>query len=136
MTYILVPIYGPVEAREGEPEVDIELLASQVAPLVSAAVVAYGTAALTKAEDAAATETVKLGQRLLGKLLTRKSAAPGVSGAVTDLAAALEDSDFQAALRAQIKKALYEDAELADELADLLPEKARPAVTAAMGGSL
>lgn len=109
---------------------DVELLTSQVGPLVSAAVAAYGTAALTKAEDAAATETVKLGQRLLSRLLKRKKAKPGISGAVTDLAGALEDPDFQAALRAQIKKALREDPKLAGELAELLPEEARSAVTA------
>lgn len=119
---------------------DIEVLASQVGPLVSAAVAAYGTAALTKAEDAAATETVKLGQRLLSRLLKRKSAAPGISGAVTDLAGALKDPDFQAALRAQIKKALRQDPDLAEELTELLPDADRIAVKAseraiAVGGN-
>ena len=113
---------------------DVEFLASQVGPLVSAAVAAYGTAALTKAEDAAATETVKLGQRLLGRLLKRKKAATGIAGAVTDLAGALNDPDFQAALRAQIKKALREDPHLAEELTSLLPEETVHAVTASERG--
>jgi dienelactone hydrolase len=113
--------------------VDLEALASQVGPLVSATVAAYGTAALTKAEDAAATETVRLGQRLLGRLLKRTKSAPGITGAVTDLANALEDEDFHAALRAQIKKALREDPQLATDLTGLLPDDARHAVTASEG---
>jgi hypothetical protein len=110
--------------------VDIEALATEIGPAVMAAINAYGTAVLTKAEDAAAGETVRLGQRLLAKLLGRAKSRAGIEGAVTDVADAVDDPDFQAGLRAQIKKALREDSELAAELVDMLPESARQAVTA------
>jgi hypothetical protein len=71
-----------------------------------------------------------LGQRLLAKLLGRAKSRAGIEGAVTDVADAAADPDFQAGLRAQIKKALREDSELAAELVDMLPESARQAVTA------
>jgi hypothetical protein len=100
----------------------IDTVAGQVGSLVMAAISAYGTAALSKAEDVAATGTVRMGQRLLAKLLGRAQSSAAIKGAVTDLAGELGDPDFQAALRAQIKKAMREDTELMDELSGLLAE--------------
>lgn len=113
---------------------DIDVLVGQIGPLMTAAVAKWGTAALTKAEDTAATETVRLGQRLLTRLFTRSKSRESLKAAVTDLAAVVEDPDFQAALRAQIKKVLREDAALAEELAQMLPSQDGRAVTASGRG--
>jgi hypothetical protein len=100
--------------------VGIDDLITQIGPLATAAVAKWGESALTKASDTAATESVKLGQRLLARLFSRAKAKEPLKAAVTDLADAIDDPDFQAALRAQIKKILREDAELATELAAML----------------
>lgn len=100
--------------------VDIDLLTGQIGPLVTAAVAKWGESALTKAEETAATETVKLGQRILARLFSRAKAKEPVRTAVADLAAAIDDPDFQAALRVQIKKILRDDDELAGELAAMV----------------
>lgn len=100
---------------------DIDILAGQVVPYVGAAVGAYGAGVMTRLEEAAADETVRVGQQLLRKLLGTGARRPGVEQAVTDLAAADGDPDFLAALRAQIRLALRQDPTLAAELNSLLP---------------
>jgi hypothetical protein len=100
---------------------DIDVLANQTVPYISAAVGAYGGAVLTKLEQNAADETVRVGQRLLRTLLHGGTGRPAVQHAVLDLASAQSDPDFQAALRAQVKLVLREDGQLAAQLAALLP---------------
>ncbi|MGW3312009.1 hypothetical protein ACWDG9_36110 [Streptomyces sp. NPDC001073] len=95
-------------------------LVDAVMPSVTAAVAAYGANVLVHAEDAAAVETVRLGQRLLARLRRNEDVQPRINVAVQDLASALDDEDFLGALRAQIKKALAEDASLASDLKKLL----------------
>ncbi|MFE6494743.1 hypothetical protein [Streptomyces sp. NPDC057748] len=95
-------------------------LVDAVMPSVTAAVAAYGANVLVHAEDAAAMETVRLGQRLLARLRRNEDVQPRIDVAVQDLASALDDEDFLGALRAQIKKALAEDADLASDLKKLL----------------
>ncbi len=104
--------------------VDIDALITQIGPLATAAVAKWGESALTKASDTAATESVKLGQRLLARIFSRAKAKEPIKAAVTDLAAAVDDPDFQAALRAQIKKLLREDDALAAELSEMLASSA------------
>ena len=99
---------------------DIDALITQIGPLATAAVAKWGESALTKASDTAATESVKLGQRLLARIFSRAKAKEPIKAAVTDLAETVDDPDFQAALRAQLKKILRDDAELAAELAEML----------------
>lgn len=103
---------------------DVEVLVGQVVPAIGTAVAAYGAGVLTRAEDEAAGATVRLGQRLLARVLHRASDPASVRAAVTDLAAGPEDVDAQGALRLQIRKALVGDAELVTELASLLPARA------------
>lgn len=91
-----------------------------VIPSVTAAVAAYGTKVLVRAEDAAAGETVRLGQRVLARLRRNEDVQPHIDVAVKDLANALDDEDFLGALRAQIKKALAEDPDLASDVEKLL----------------
>ncbi|MFI5993904.1 hypothetical protein ACIBAC_18960 [Streptomyces sp. NPDC051362] len=95
-------------------------LVDAVMPSVTAAVAAYGANVLVHAEDTAAVETVRLGQRLLARLRRNEDVQPRIDVAVQDLASALDDEDFLGALRAQIKKALAEDAGLASDLKKLL----------------
>ncbi|GAA3357372.1 hypothetical protein GCM10017744_027730 [Streptomyces antimycoticus] len=95
-------------------------LVDAMMPSLTAAVTAYGANVLVRAEDAAAVETVRLGQRLLARLRRNEVVQPRIDVAVQDLASALDDEDFLGALRAQIKKALTEDADLASDLKNLL----------------
>jgi hypothetical protein len=113
---------------------DIDVLVNQIGPFVTAAVAKWGDAALTKAEDTAATEMARLGQRLLARLFARAKSTEPIKTAVTDLAASVEDPDFQAALRAQIKKALREDDTLAAELAEMILQGDGQAVAASERG--
>jgi hypothetical protein len=95
-------------------------LVDAVMPSLTAAVAAYGANVLVRAEDAAALETVRLGQRLLARLRRNEDVRPRIDAAVQDLASALDDEDFRGALRAQIKKVLKEDADLASDLKTLV----------------
>ncbi|MDF6018154.1 hypothetical protein [Streptomyces sp. JH34] len=97
-------------------------LVDAVMPSVTAAVAAYGANVLVHAEDAAAMETVRLGQRLLARLRRNEDVQPRIDVAVQDLTSALDDEDFLGALRAQIKKALAEDTDLASDLKKLLTD--------------
>ncbi|MFE7268854.1 hypothetical protein ACFU9B_44295 [Streptomyces sp. NPDC057592] len=100
---------------------EIEILLSQAVPAVSAAVGAYGAAVLTRAEDEAASATVRLGQRLLERLRRNNPDRPALDAAVTDLAEADDDPDAVAALRLRIRHALRDSPQLCAELAALLP---------------
>jgi hypothetical protein len=113
---------------------DIDALLGQIVPAVEAAVGAYGVGVLTRVEDQAADETVRLGQRLLARILRRDASAAPVEAAVVDLAESGEDEDAQGALRLQIRKALRDDPQFAAELSAMLPE--RPAVWAGGKGSV
>lgn len=57
---------------------------------IGSAVAAYGVGVLSRAEDEAAGATVRLGQRLLARILHRASDPASVQAAVTDLAAGPE----------------------------------------------
>lgn len=122
----------------GEATMDVDMLASQVVPYITAAVGAYGAAVLTRIEDTAADQTVRVGQRLLRRLLGSRAGRPGIEQAVTALATSGGDRDFQIALRAQIKLALRQDPELAAQLAALMPHtptvSSSGARSAAVGG--
>ncbi|WP_369185010.1 hypothetical protein [Streptomyces sp. Y1] len=108
---------------------ELDALLGQVVPAVSAAVGAYGAGVLTRAEDEAADATVRLGQRLLNRILRRSPRPEPVVAAVTDLAEAAEDPDTVVVLRRQLRRVLTEDPGLAAELAALLPA-AGPSVQA------
>ncbi|GGU75109.1 hypothetical protein GCM10010211_46360 [Streptomyces albospinus] len=114
--------------------VEIDTVLGQVVPAVEAAVGAYGVGVLTRAEDEAAGATVRLGQRLLARILHRGTDTASIEAAVTDLAESSEDPDVLNALRWQIKKVLRDDPQFAEELSATLPE--RPAVQASGKGSV
>lgn len=113
---------------------DVSVLVAAVFPYLSAAVAVYGRSVVERVEDqaeeAAADATVGLGRRILRRLLGRAESREAIEGAVSDLADSPGDEDFQAAVRAQLKKALAADPALAAELAGEL-ERAGVTVTAA-----
>jgi hypothetical protein len=90
---------------------------------LTAAIGAYGREVLVRTEETAGDATVRLGLRLLARLRRGEGKAhAAVEEAVADVAQNPGDEDFQAALRAQVKKALSRDPELARDLAGLLRE--------------
>ncbi|GAA0984571.1 hypothetical protein GCM10009551_033060 [Nocardiopsis tropica] len=99
---------------------DPETLASQVFPYVKGAISAYGQAVLTQTEDAAASGTVRLGQRVLAAVLRRGRTAPQVEDAVRGLAATPEDPGAAGELHGRIRQALQEDPGLTREVAAMM----------------
>jgi hypothetical protein len=98
--------------------IDPTLLAAVMKPVL-AAIRAYRQAVLTRADDAAADSTIRLGQRLLARL-RRGNDNGQLDAAVLDVAEQPGDEDFQIALRGQVKKAAQADPELEADLRDLL----------------
>lgn len=94
-------------------------VAESVMPSVSAVIAVYGHRVLERVRDEAADATadaaVGLGRRVLRRLLGGPRAGQ-IEEAVTDLAAEPDDRDAQAVLRAQIRKALADEAGLAAEV--------------------
>ncbi|NJP96725.1 hypothetical protein HCN51_46120 [Nonomuraea sp. FMUSA5-5] len=99
---------------------DVSAVVPLLMPYASAAIAAYGSAVLTKAQDVAADETIGMGQRLLQRIWQRPESQAELESAVADRVQAPDDDDSLAALRLQIKKALAADPALAMELADML----------------
>nr|WP_260860197.1 hypothetical protein [Streptomyces cupreus] len=110
----------------------------QIVLATEAATVAYGVSVLARTQNEAADATVRLGQRLLGRILNRDAGtAPEsdpVRAAVVCLADAGEDQDLlalrRAELRIALRTALTETPGLAEDLSDLLPERPRSTVHA------
>ncbi|MFK4221555.1 hypothetical protein [Streptomyces sp. NPDC019890] len=113
---------------------EIDALLDQIVPAAEAAVAAYGVSVLTRAQDETAGATVRLGQRLLARILNRGADADPVRVSVTSLADADAGADRdmlalrRAELRIALREALRDSPGLADELSALLPE--RPVVQA------
>ncbi|MFC9621017.1 hypothetical protein ACFTXM_13740 [Streptomyces sp. NPDC056930] len=114
---------------------DALTVASEIAPYVTAAVGAYGTAVLTRATDASADATVSLGRRILQRIRGNQQDSSELDRAVAEAAEAPEDEDFQAMLRVQIKRALLADAELTADIARLLSQSS-VSLTASGDGSV
>ncbi|MFI6725153.1 hypothetical protein NRF20_20340 [Streptomyces sp. R-74717] len=114
---------------------DALTVASEIAPYVTAAVGAYGTAVLTRATDASADATVSLGRRILQRIRGNQQDSAELDRAVAEAAEAPEDEDFQAMLRVQIKRALLADAELTADIARLLSQSS-VSLTASGDGSV
>lgn len=102
---------------------EIDTLAGQMLPAISAAVGAYGVGVLTRAEDGAADATVRLGQRLLALLFRRGANRAVVEPAVSQLVEKPEDSGVLAGLRYRIAALLAEDPALSGEVAALLRQQ-------------
>ncbi|MFE3886100.1 hypothetical protein ACFXPQ_24865 [Streptomyces lydicus] len=120
---------------------DTTALLDQIVPAAEAAAAAYGASVLTRTQDEAANATVRLGQRLIRRLLnhdadTAPDSAP-VRTAVVRLAEAGADPDLlalhRAELRIALRTALTEAPDLATELSVLLPATPPPPAAHAEG---
>lgn len=109
-------------------DTEIVQWAGQAGPYLAAAVGAYGTAVLTRAEDTAADATVALGRRILNAVWRRQdeSGRAELEEAVADAADRPDDADASAVLRQQLERALREDVELRNDLAAVLRAIAEP----------
>jgi len=107
-----------------------------VVSALTAAIGTYGREVLVRVEESAGDATAHLGLKLLARL-RRGNGKTGaaVDEAVADVAQNPGDEDFHAALRAQVKKALSRDPELARDLAGLLGQ-AGVTVTATGDGAV
>ncbi|MER7179792.1 hypothetical protein ABT404_09965 [Streptomyces hyaluromycini] len=105
---------------------EIVQLVEQAGPYLTTAVSVFGTAVLTRAEDAAADATANLGRRILQAVWHRRGeqGQAELEAAVQDAADDPDDGDAAATLRQQIKRALREDVALREELAGMLASAA------------
>ncbi|MFI6845663.1 hypothetical protein OG535_08295 [Kitasatospora sp. NBC_00085] len=113
---------------------EIAELLTQAGPYLTGALGAYGTAVLTRAEDAAADATANAGRRLLQRVWRRGDATRRAELEAT-VADADEDPDaVAAALRLHLRRALREDPELRSELAEFLTARPAPSITVTAAG--
>jgi hypothetical protein len=105
--------------------IDLGTVAQDVVPYLSAAAAVYGKAVVEKATDAAgdagAEATVSLGRRLLRRLFSSQR-GDQIREAVTEVGDQPDDETSVDILRAQVLKALKQEPELAQQLAELLRE--------------
>ena len=119
------------------PELDV--LVGQAMPAISAAVGAYGSALLTRAQSAAVNSTANAGRRILAWLRGHAHEPARLEAAVADLAEDGENPDAVAALRLQVQRILRQNPELVTELAGMLPPAPQATATGtrsvAIGGN-
>jgi len=115
---------------------EIDSLLGQLVPAVEAAVGVYGIRVLSVVEDEAANETVRLGQRLLDRIVHRGAQAEPVRVAVADLAQAATGTpdSRRAQFEETLREVLGHSPTLVAELAALLPQ--RPTAQASGAGSV
>jgi hypothetical protein len=106
--------------NEGMAVMDASTLTKDVFEVVRPAIGAYGTAALTRDEDANAAKKVELGRAVLQEIYWRDKNVPPLETAVTDFAAGLQDEDAASGLRVQIRKVLEADEVLSAEVEKML----------------
>ncbi|WP_328718892.1 hypothetical protein OHT52_04875 [Streptomyces sp. NBC_00247] len=120
---------------------DTNALLGQIVPASEAAVVAYGLGVLDRTRSEAADATVRLGQRLINRLLRREPEADAeadpVRTAVVRLAETGTDSDMRALrlaeLRIALRAALTDSRSLAEDLSAMLSEPTSSSVVHAEG---
>jgi hypothetical protein len=102
--------------------IDVVAVAAAAVPSVVAAVAAYGSSVLSKVEESSADATVRLGGRLLQRVLRRRESAPAVEQAVSELAEAPSDAERVTVLRAELRRALQADPQLAADVETMLKQ--------------
>ncbi|MFJ9749557.1 hypothetical protein [Streptomyces chartreusis] len=119
---------------------DAVTLTQEITPYIVAAAGAYGTAVLTRANDAAADATVSFGHRVL-RLLARRddSEQTPINRAIADLSNAPNSAEAQHNLRAAIINLLQENPDLFTAI-EVLPRPSPPStpvnITASGGRSV
>ncbi|MDT0612094.1 hypothetical protein [Streptomyces lancefieldiae] len=99
--------------------------AQEITPFVLAAITAYGSAVLTRAEEHATDATLSFGRRLLRRLTRRDGEEDGDSGparedfirAVIDAAGAPQSAEMASVVRTRIERLLHDAPALAAEIA-------------------
>lgn len=117
-------------------DAEVVQLVQQAGPYLTAAVGAYGTAVLTRAQDAASDATVGLGQRIF-QLVWRRRGEAGraeLERVVGETADAQDDAYSSAVLSRHLLRALEDDPGLREELSALLPAPAAGTVTITASG--
>lgn len=107
---------------------EIAQVVAETVPYVTTALSAYGGAVLAKAEDGAADATVGFGRRLLQRIFGRKKDGEPLPPVLAKIAAAPGDTDYLGALRATIRDALANDAQMLAEVREILAQ-AKPTIT-------
>ncbi|MGQ4416606.1 hypothetical protein ACN6LA_002466 [Streptomyces sp. SAS_269] len=115
---------------------EVVQLVEQAGPYLTAAMGAYGTAVLTRAQDAAADATVGLGQRIFQLVWRRGDEASRAElERVVDEAADEQDDAYSAAVLSRLlRRALRDDPGLREELSELLSAPATGTVTITASG--
>jgi hypothetical protein len=103
-------------------------LAAEAAPIVLAAISAYGRAVLSKAWDDVADVTIKSGLRLVQRIFGRRPEGEALPVVVAEVVDNPGDDDMAAQLRVAIRRALKEDPELAKDVAAIVAEAAPGAI--------
>ena len=114
-------------------------LATQVASLLAPflpQLVKTGQALAEGVVDQVAKQKGDVAQALWDRLFPKMAETPATDTAVRDAAANPEDTDYQAALRVQLRKLLTEDRDLAQQLREVIDsgEKASGDVNVSAGG--
>ncbi|MFG3046984.1 hypothetical protein ACGFZR_18890 [Streptomyces sp. NPDC048241] len=115
---------------------EIVSLVEQAGPYLTAAVGAYGTAVLTRAQDASADAAVELGQRILQSVWQRRD-EPGRAemARVVDEATGEQDDEYSTAVLSRLlRRTLKDEPDLLAELVRLLPTPAAGTVTITASG--
>ncbi|MEU4697420.1 hypothetical protein [Nonomuraea dietziae] len=105
---------------------DLVTLANDISPYVTAAVSAYGGAVLARAQEDAADATVTWGRRILQRVFGTRETGDETPEVLQDLSEDPDDSDLQAALRVQLRKALMADPALAEDVRGMLQQAMGP----------
>jgi hypothetical protein len=100
--------------------IDVVALAAAAVPSVVAAVTAYGSSVLSKATESSADATVRLGGSLLQRVLRRRESARAVEQAVDELVQAPGDGERVTVLKAELRRALQADPQLAADVEAML----------------
>lgn len=115
-------LYGDAASKKDGIRMSTELVAlvEQVSPYAVAAIGAYGSAVLVRANDEAADKTVNWGRKILQRVFGTAESEDQIPEVVGDLAADPDNSDLQAALRVSIGKILQTSEQLAAEVRTLV----------------
>ncbi|MFF5293015.1 hypothetical protein [Paractinoplanes globisporus] len=97
--------------------VDVVALAAAAVP---SAVTAFGSSVLSKATESSADATVRLGGSVLRRVLGRRESAAAVQQAVDELVQAPGDGERVTVLKAELRRALQADPQLAADVEAML----------------
>ncbi|HET9896242.1 MAG TPA: hypothetical protein VFQ44_15040 [Streptosporangiaceae bacterium] len=101
---------------------EIAQVAAEIVPCATAALSAYGVALLSRAEDSAADATVAFGRKLLQRIFGQREDGEPLPPVLSRAAVNLADPDYLGLLRAMIRDALENDAQMLAEVREILAQ--------------